>query len=229
MATGLKDEMRQELRRMQRAVDDAPDENAAVLTRIHSVLAQASAAVQAIKSEEPSGAYAMSISPVRTREYFPVAGWSRWEATPEDVREADASWQAALKRGRSHRDVALERFGPFLTPGQVADRLGASTVTVNNWRRRSKLLALRFDDHQYLYPAFQFSASPEQGEQGVLRHFAEIVTLLPTDSSWTKAGFFLTQAPFLDGRTPLDMLRSGTSEDVERVRLLASRMGEMGS
>ncbi len=229
MAIGSKHEVRQELRHLQQAVDEAPDENSAMLADIHSILARASAAVQALRSQSPSGAYEIPISPERMRVYFPVTRSSRREVMPEETREADASWDAALERGRSHREEAFERLGPMLTPRQVAERLGTSTVTVNNWRRRSKLLALRFDDHQYLYPASQFSTSPEQGEQGVLRHFAEILALLPTASPWAKAGFFLTKAPFLGGRTPLEMLRSGTPEDVERVRLLAPRMGELGS
>ena len=229
MALSSKDEVRQELRHLQLAVDELPDGSPAVLARIHAILTQASASVKAIQSESAMGAYDIPISPERMREYFPVAHRSRREVTPEEARQADAYWDTASERGRSHRTEALKRVGPVLTPREVAERLGTTTVTVNNWRRRSKLLALRFDDHQYLYPVFQFSSSPEQGEQGVLRHFAEILAMLPSASSWTKAGFFLTKAPFLGGLTPLDMLRSGTLEDVERVRSLAARMGEMGS
>jgi hypothetical protein len=223
-----KDELRRDLGLLEQAVNEAPEEPT-VLAELRAVLLRASEAIRAVQADVGSGAYVVPLSPDRMRTYFPVTEWPPREPTSDAIREADARWAAALYRGRRHRQQALEQLGPVLTPRQVAERLGVSTVTVNNWRRRGKLLAIRFDDHQYLYPLFQFAESPSQGEQGVLRHFEQILNLLPTVSSWTKAKFFLAKAPFLGGRTPLDLLRSGKPVDFERVRLLAPHLGEMGS
>jgi hypothetical protein len=57
----------------------------------------------------------------------------------------------------------------------------------------------------------------------------EMLDLVPPSSPYMKARFFLSEAPLLHGRTPLELLRSGKPSDVERVRQLAPQFGEMGS
>lgn len=222
-------EVKQDLRILERTVSQAVEGAPDSIAEIRSVLHQASDAVRTIRSSRSSGAYSVSVDPSHRSLYFPSVRWERRCVSAEEMREANAAWEAALERGRRHQHEAFESIGPFLTPRQASDRLGVSRVTVNNWRRRGKLLALRFDDHQYVYPAFQFSESPAQGENGLLRHLDEILPMLPTDSPWVKAKFFLTGAPALDGRTPLELLRMGRAADVERVRRYAPHMGEMGT
>jgi len=229
VAVDTRSSIRQDLRRLKQAVEDAVEADSSSLGEIHSVLVNAQQAVQALRSDGETGAYVVPIPAERMREYFPVTDWPGRDPTPDQMAAANARWEAALERGRQHRKEALEQLGPVLTSRQVAERLGVSTVTVNDWRRRGKLLAVRFHHHQYVYPIFQFAAIPSRGEQGVLRHLEEILNLLPTASAWAKAQFFLTKAPFLGGRTPLVMLRSGKRRDIERVRMLAPHMGEMGS
>ena len=70
-----------------------------------------------------------------------------------------------------------------------------SPVTVNKWRRQDKLLGLRFDDHQYVYPLFQFADSPLAGERGVLRHLDGVLQALDECTAWEKALFLLTAHP----------------------------------
>jgi hypothetical protein len=79
----------------------------------------------------------------KVRSRFPGDAYRLWERT-------GGGWEAAFERGKSYRDVALREVGPVLTPVEVAARLGVSAVTVNNWRRRKRLLAFRFDEHKYL-------------------------------------------------------------------------------
>lgn len=228
MAVDTRQGVRQDLRRLEQAVEEAtadPD----VLVAVRSVLRAASEAVQGIQSRSRSGAYEIPVLPERARAYFPITAHADRTVTPEELRTADTRWGAALERGQRYRQDALAQVGPVLTPGQVAERLGVSTVTVNNWRRQGKLLALRFDDHQYLYPLFQFAESPSQGERGVLRHLDEVLAMLGDASAWEKARFFLATAPPLGGRTPLDVLRMGSKDDVERLRALARHSGELGS
>jgi hypothetical protein len=144
------------------------------------------------------------------------------------MAEADRGWQAAFERGRSYRDAALREVGPVLTPAEVATRLGVSAVTVNNWRRRGRLLAFRFDEHQYLYPAFQFVDRPEHGERGVMRHLDAVLARLPFRSDWQRVQFFLAPFPALAGKTPLDVLRSGDERSIGRLLEVAAHAGEMG-
>jgi hypothetical protein len=144
------------------------------------------------------------------------------------MADADRGWEVAFERGKSYRDAALRDVGPVLTPAQVAARLGVSAVTVNNWRRRKRLLAFRFDEHQYLYPAFQFVGHARQGERGVLRHLDEVLSRLPFRSEWQRVRFFLQPLPVLGGRTPLELLRAGDEQRIGRLLQAAEHAGEMG-
>ena len=89
---------------------------------------------------------------------------------------------------------------------------------------------LRFDDHQYVYPLFQFAASPLQGERGVLRHLDGMLHALGERMAWEKALFLLAAHPRLGGQTPVEVLREKPSPDVlDRLYLLAQHAGEMGA
>ena len=125
-------------------------------------------------------------------------------------------------RERRYRDEAQAQVDPLLTPAETAQRLRVSPVTVNKWRRQDKLLGLRFDDHQYLYPLFQFAASPLQGERGVLRHLDGVLQALGQRTAWEKALFLLAAHPRLGGKTPVEVLREKPSRDIlDRLYLLA--------
>ena len=117
----------------------------------------------------------------------------------------------------------------MLTPAETAQRLGVSAVTVNKWRQ-DKLLGLRFDDHQYLYPLFQFADSPLQGERGILRYLDGVLQALGEHTAWEKALFLLAPHPRLGGKIPVKVLRQKPSLDMlDRLYLLAQHAGEMGT
>jgi hypothetical protein len=118
----------------------------------------------------------------------------------------------------------------LLRPAETAPRLGVSPVTVNKWRRQDTLLGLSFDDHQYVYPLFQFAASPLQGERGVLRHLDGVLQALSKRTAWEKALFLLATHPRLGGKIPVKVLRQKLSLDMrDRLYLLAQHAGEMGT
>lgn len=177
----------------------------------------------------PPAVQRVALSSERRRAYFPASSSPHRVVGRAALAQADAGWRAAGERGRSYRAAALERVGPVLTPSEAAARLGVSAVTLNNWRRARKLVAFRFDDHQYLYPAFQFVDAPAEGERGVLRHFGDVLALLPYRSDWAGVQFFLAPAGALGGKTPLDVLRSGGADEIERLRELARHAGDMGA
>ncbi len=223
MVAVTKAAVRQDVRALAQLVDEAverlPGEQ---LGALHAVLKGAHNTITALQSPHTT-----EVGPLP--DYFPVVAGERATITARAVREAGTRWDAAAERGQRDWVGAIAALGPLLTPGEVATRLGVSTSTVNNWRGRDKLLALRFDDHQYRYPAFQFAESPANSEQGLVPNLASILALLGERSPWARAQFFLTATPILQGETPLAVLRRGEREAVERVRRLAKQAGEMGT
>jgi transposase-like protein len=191
------------------------------------VLHQATAQVRALRIRAAPRGETIVVPADRMHAYFPPPPEA---PTADDLHAADARWQDALERGRRYRDEAQAQVGPLLTPAETAQRLGVSPVTVNKWRRQDKLLGLRFDDHQHVYPLFQFADSPLQGERGVLRHLDGVLRALGDRTAWEKALFLLTAHPRLEGKTPVEVLRQKPSADVlDRLYLLAQHAGEMGA
>ncbi|MBI2941706.1 MAG: DUF2384 domain-containing protein [Chloroflexi bacterium] len=225
--------IRRDVSDLVRVVDDAVERlPPADLTMLHDLLRRTLEEAKRLdapyESASETGLVPLALAPERQRAYFPIATSPRCAVSGQEMAAADAGWAAARARGRSYRDAALRAIGPVLTPGEVATRLGVSAVTVNNWRRRRRLLAFRFDEHQYLYPAFQFVERPDQGERGLLRHLNEVLALLPYRSDWARVQFFLSPSPALSGRRPLDVLRTGDEQDIERLKQAAERAGDMG-
>ena len=202
----------------------APDDLPVLLI----ALRQARAALEAAWAPDERGAVELPLTPERAARYFPAGRTLRRPVAEADVEAADAAWQAAMARGHRHREQALAGLGPVLTPREAAARLGVSTMTVNNWRRHGRLLAVRLDHHQYLYPAFQFAETPVEGERGVVRHLDRALAALGDRPEWERARFFATPAPALGGQRPIDALRAGDPAAAARVIDLARHGGEMG-
>jgi hypothetical protein len=165
----------------------------------------------------------------RMNRYFSVRGDPRRAITDEELAAADARFAAARLRGQRSRPEAYALLGPLWTPTQVARHLGLSRVTVNNWRQKGKLLALRQDERGYRYPAFQFATVPGEGEDGVIEGFTDVLRALPTMSNWHKGMFFLEPSPALGGRTPIDILPKEGRSGLRRVLDWAAAYGEMGT
>jgi len=209
---------------------DAAAERAAVddLPAVLIALRQARAALEAAWAPDERGAIEMPLTPDREARSFPTGRTPRHAIAEVSVTTADANWTAALARGHRHREQALAGLGPVLTPREAAARLGVTTMTVNNWRQRDRLLAVRLDHHQHLYPVFQFSDDPVEGERGVVRHLDRVLAALSDRPAWERARFFAAPAPELGGRRPIDTLRTGDPSAVARVVELARDGGEMG-
>jgi hypothetical protein len=191
------------------------------LAAVNGLLHQTTAAVESLLSSP-----IIDLPNERRRLYFPPPA-----PAPDagQLRIADERWREARARGRRYRADAQAQVGPLLTPAQTAERLGVSAVTVSKWRRQGKLLGLRFDDHQYLYPLWQIAESPLEGERGVLRHLDTMLAALGDRTGWEKALFLLAPLPARHGQQPVDVLRSRpTGETVTRLAALAYHAGEMG-
>jgi len=208
-------------------VERLPDQQAAEVVRL---LRETGRSIQTMVSAPSAGTIGAPSPGLDLERYFPVAESPVGQLISAEERTvAHERWTAAVARGQSYRARALAEIGPLLTPREVSDRLGVSVTTVNNWRRRDKLLGVRFDDHQYLYPAWQFVGSPAEGHSGVLHHLDEVVLSLGEIHPWEKARFLLAPQPLFGGRRPLEVIRHGTLIEIERLKELASRRGEIGT
>jgi hypothetical protein len=197
------------------------------LTALHAVLHQTRVALAALGEVETALEAGPDVAPALAIEPSASDGPDR-AVTPEEIATADAVWAAARARGPRYREVVRAATGPLLTPRQVADRLGISVASVNNWRRQGRLLALQLDRHQYLYPAVQFVDDPARGEGGVVRGLDRVLAALGEQTGWARVLFLTSPAPALGGRRPLDLLLAGEPGAVERVCRLAARAFEMG-
>ena len=208
-----------------RTVDAVPARELAAVDR---ALGQARATLEAIKARAGAAGADEPSSSVGVDTMFEATDAPGRAVTAAELSRAEADWAEALDRGYRHRALVEATAGPLLTPGEAASRLGVSTVTVNNWRLRGRLLGLRLDRHQYRYPAFQFADSPAAGEAGVVRGVEELLALLGERDAWSTVQLLLTPDPFLDGRRPIDVLRAGGGDAPDRLRRWAAGAGELG-
>ena len=202
---------------MTHAISDAQDDR---LTEVDRLLDQT------IRAAESLLAPSEYLDADQLKSYFPAP---TSPPMTSDLRQGKRDWAGARARGRGYRETARDQVGPLLQPAQVIDRLGISSVTLSKWRRSDKILGLRFDDHQYLYPDWQFVTSPEQGERGILRHLDLVLAALNDCGDWTKAQFLLAPHPRLAGSSPLDCLADRPDQAaLDRILSLARHIGETG-
>lgn len=94
---------------------------------------------------------------------------------------------------------------PVLETGEVCHLLGVSRETIRKKVDARKLLALPKGSDR-VFPAFQFQ------EGAVLPGFAEALETLDTDSPFAALSFFLSKNGDFEGKTAIDMLRTGETE-----------------
>ena len=75
----------------------------------------------------------------------------------------------------------------------------------------------------YLYPVWQFD---ERGRGGVLGGLEDVLGSFGGEDAWMRASFFLRENGRLEDKRPLDALRDGEIESVERA---ARAYGEHGA
>lgn len=102
-----------------------------------------------------------------------------------------------------------------LSAQQLAEHLGI-TEGLARKRERNQVFWLDVGDG-YVYPAFQL------GKNGLL--FGMLDAFL-VDDAWMRVNFMLTGDARVEGQRPIDLLRKGQVEDVERA---ATAYGEHGT
>ena len=117
---------------------------------------------------------------------------------------------SARLRGLAMRHEILQRECGTFSTEHVAAHLGLSRQAVDKRRRAGRLIGLSVGRRGYAYPAWQF------GQAGVIPGLEVALTSLSVHDPWMRAAFFLSGDPRLDGATPLEELRRGNVDAVQR-------------
>jgi excisionase family DNA binding protein len=157
-------------------------------------------------------------------------------ATPEEVSGAEQSLIAALSGGfattpgqaAANEVTAFIQYFQYrrallagaLTTSDVAALLGTTRQTPYDRARNGSLLAV-MDRGAWRFPAWQFD--PE-GPDGVVQGLPAVLRALRL-SPLGKASWLTRPNPFLDNKTPLDVLKNG---EIERVLAEARSVGVPG-
>lgn len=132
------------------------------------------------------------------------------------LRRRDPLGPARL-RGLRAQDWILGEAGGFLTAAQLGHALGITRQAVDKRRKQGALIGLDLGRRGFAYPAWQV------GPQGVLAGLPAVLAELRDETPWAQAAFFLTTNVWLDGETPLAVLRRG---EIERVLNAARLLGD---
>jgi hypothetical protein len=109
----------------------------------------------------------------------------------------------ARARGALAKQEMLEAAGGVYRVSQVAKLLGVSRQAVDGRRVRGTLLAVPRANGEWVYPACQFTGD------GVVPGLDEFLRAFPVPTPWTQLSILLAHSPRLDGRSPIEALRSG--------------------
>ena len=138
----------------------------------------------------------------------------------ESVPKSGAPLAKARLRGIAARHELVEAEGGALAANAMAEALGITRQAVDKRRKAHQLLALDLPKRGFLYPSWQLAKG------GVLPGLGDVLAVLPHDSPWADARFFLSGNDRLGGKRPLDLLRKGNVEPVVRA---AKMFGEHGA
>jgi biotin operon repressor len=145
------------------------------------------------------------------RHFNPI---DRPEAAAEEAG-SHARNLAALERAFARAEVSKAEIlkSPDMLSGEDLGReLGLSRTTVDNRRLEGKLLALEFGTKRgFRYPRWQRELLEESHTR---EQFEAVLERLRSVGAWSRYRFFTQSAPALGGKTPLEALRAGVTDDV---------------
>lgn len=123
----------------------------------------------------------------------------------------------AMARNMEHRRRLVEMAGGVISADEAGRMLGITRQAIDKRRRNQALLAFR-EAGDWRYPACQF----DQGE--VIAGIADIVRSFSDAGPWAALDFLLAPDSALGGKTPLESLRRGKRDNVQR--LLRAQRGD---
>lgn len=122
-------------------------------------------------------------------------------------------------RGKELIARMSEESGGLLTTAAAADLVGISPGALRR-RKNKSILAVPAGGNRIGWPAFQFESKE------VLEGVARTLKKLGVQAPWMQVSFFLVRLDELDDRRPIDLIKAGEIEPVERA---ASHFGEHGA
>ncbi len=152
-------------------------------------------------------AWAGKLSP---RDLAAGLGHALRESFQERPRQAALS--AGMLRGLAAREELKAAEGGCISADQARRFLAdVSKTTILDHYRKGKVLAFK-EGRAFRFPVWQFA---EGG--GLLPGFGAVLEILhcsPFLSDWGRVNFFLTPRESLEGKRPLDLLRTGKPKPV---------------
>jgi hypothetical protein len=149
---------------------------------------------------------------------------SRGAALAEVAPEAfppDAKARALLRGVKLSEEDLKSSGGTYSLPEVQALMRGVSRQAVNKRVQEGSLLAVPGPSNRASYPAVQFT------DAGMpVRGLKELREALETDNSWAILNFLVNHEPKLEGRRPIDLLKSG---ELDLVLDVARRFGVQGA
>jgi hypothetical protein len=123
--------------------------------------------------------------------------------------------RAALERAFERAETSkaeLLKSPEMLSGADLGKELGLSRATIDNRRVEGKLLALELGSKRgFRYPRWQRELLEERHTR---EQFEAVLEHLKSVGAWSRYRFFTQSAPVLNGKTPLDALRSGAADRV---------------
>jgi hypothetical protein len=125
----------------------------------------------------------------------------------------------AKLRGQRLRKELLEAEGGVIGPEEVGNLLGIQRQSVDKRRKAGTLLALELGN-RFVFPAWQIDGN------STVPHLEDVLAALHDQDEWRKLSFFVNGNVRLDGKSPLEVLRTGEYEGVLKA---ARSLGEHGA
>jgi hypothetical protein len=139
----------------------------------------------------------------------------------QPISASDRALLDALSRGSRLRDDLLLQAGGAFTADQFGAILGIRTRRgVSMGRIAGRFLGVRVAGNRYVYPKIQLT------EAGLLPGLQDFLKAFTAQDRWTHLMILLTPTSLLNGRRPVDALKSG---DISEAILVARAYGEHGA
>ncbi|CAN5605873.1 hypothetical protein BH23CHL2_BH23CHL2_26380 [soil metagenome] len=128
------------------------------------------------------------------------------------LRETDPLISARI-RGLRMREQLLAAGGGVCSAREFADALGITRQAIDKRRRSGTLIGVSLGKRGYMYPVWQIG----------LDGLGDVLAELQEYDPWTQLAFVLSPNRWLDGQSPLDVLKSG---EIARATEAAHLYGE---
>lgn len=141
-------------------------------------------------------------------------------STIDDNSTNDTLLEAAYQRGIDNKKQLFQAEGGILEANAVGRLLHIDEKIVDAQRILGKLVGVSMDNQHYVYPKWQFQ------EGKVLPGLEQVLAVLRRHDVWMQTAFMLNENTYLQGETPLALLRLGHIAEVLRA---AHSYGEHGA